>query len=90
MPSLILLRDGQFTLNLENRFIGDVDVELTILVQQEARFAGILLENYVIDIAYTSVLKRAIHTLAIILNERGNYISIVTSIALTETNYGDL
>ena len=90
MPSLILLRHGQSTWNLENKFTGDIDVDLTILGQQEARLAGILLENYIIDIAYTSVLKRAIHTLDIILNEMGKNIPVVKSAALNERNYGDL
>ena len=90
MPSLILLRHGQSTWNLENKFTGDVDVDLTILGQQEAMFAGVLLENYFIDMAYTSVLKRAVHTLAIILNEIGKKIPIVKSAALNERNYGDL
>lgn len=90
MPSLILLRHGQSTWNLENKFTGNVDVDLTMLGQQEARLAGILLENYIIDIAYTSVLKRAIHTLAIILNEMGKNIPVVKSASLNERNYGDL
>ena len=90
MPSLILLRHGQSTWNLENKFTGDVDVDLTTLGEQEARLAGVLLENYIIDIAYTSVLKRAIHTLAIILNEIGKKITVIQSAALNERNYGDL
>ncbi|MEP6748853.1 MAG: 2,3-bisphosphoglycerate-dependent phosphoglycerate mutase [Bacteroidota bacterium] len=90
MPSLILLRHGQSAWNLENRFTGDVDVDITTLGEQEARLAGILLENYIIDIAYTSVLKRAIHTLAIILNEMGKNIPVIQSAALNERNYGDL
>lgn len=52
--------------------------------------ASILLEDYTIDIAYTSVLKRAILTLAIILNEMGKHIPVVKSAALNERNYGDL
>jgi 2,3-bisphosphoglycerate-dependent phosphoglycerate mutase len=90
MPSLILLRHGQSTWNLENKFTGDVDIDLTTLGQQEARLAGILLENYIIDIVYTSVLKRAVHTLAIILFEMGKNIPVVKSAALNERNYGDL
>lgn len=62
MPTLILLRHGQSTWNLENKFTGEVDVDLTILGQQEARLAGMLLQNYVIDMAFTSVLKRAVYT----------------------------
>jgi 2,3-bisphosphoglycerate-dependent phosphoglycerate mutase len=90
MPSLILLRHGQSAWNLENRFTGEVDVDLTLLGMQEARHAGILLENYIIDIAFTSVLKRAIHTLDIILNEMGKSIPVIQSSALNERNYGDL
>ncbi|MEP7236972.1 MAG: 2,3-bisphosphoglycerate-dependent phosphoglycerate mutase [Ferruginibacter sp.] len=90
MASLILLRHGQSTWNFENKFTGEADVELTTLGQQEARLAGILLENYIIDIAYTSKLKRALYTLAIILNEMGKNIPVIQSAALNERNYGDL
>ena len=90
MPSLILLRHGQSTWNFENKFTGEVDVDLTTLGKQEAMFAGVLLENYIIDIAFTSVLKRAVHTLAIILNELGINIPVKRSAALNERNYGDL
>ncbi len=90
MPSLILLRHGQSTWNLENKFTGEVDVDLTRLGEQEAMLASILLEDYVIDIAYTSVLKRAVLTLAIILNEMGKSIPVIKSAALNERNYGDL
>lgn len=90
MASLILLRHGQSTWNRENKFTGEVDVELTKLGEQEARFAGILLENYIIDIAFTSVLKRAVHTLAIILNEMGKKIPVIQNAALNERNYGNL
>ena len=90
MPSLILLRHGQSTWNLENKFTGEADIDLTLLGEREARLAGILLENYIIDIAYTSMLRRAIHTLAIILNEMGKEIPVIKSKALNERNYGDL
>jgi 2,3-bisphosphoglycerate-dependent phosphoglycerate mutase len=66
MPSLILLRNGQSTWNLENKFTGNVDVDLTKLGEKETMLASILLENYIIDVVYTSVLKRAVLTLAII------------------------
>jgi len=90
MPSLILLRHGQSTWNLANKFTGNVDVDLTPLGEHEARLAGVLLEDYIIDVAFTSVLKRAIHTLDIILNEIGKSIPIIQSAALNERNYGDL
>ena len=66
MPSLILLRHCQSTWNLENKFTGNVDVDLTKLGEKETMLASILLENYIIDVVYTSVLKRAVLTLAII------------------------
>jgi len=90
MPVLILLCHGQSTWNLENKFTGEVDVDLSPVGEEEARRACIRLENYIIDIAYTSVLKRAILTLAIILNEMGKNIPVVRSAALNERNYGDL
>ncbi len=90
MASLILLRHGQSIWNLQNKFTGEVDVELTELGRREAMLAGVLLEDYIIDIAFTSVLKRAVHTLAIILNEMGKDIPVVQSAALNERNYGNL
>ncbi len=68
---LVLVRHGQSTWNLENRFTGWTDVGLTDRGRSEARQAGQLLkqEGFTFDIAYTSVLKRAIHTLWIILEE---------------------
>ena len=90
MPILILLRHGQSTYNLENKFTGEVDVDLSQLGEQEARFAGVLLEDYIIDIAFTSVLKRAINTLAIILKELGKDVPVIQTKALNERNYGDL
>ena len=90
MPFLILLRHGQSLLNLENRFTGEMDIDLTQLGEQEARLAGILLEKYGIDMAYTSVLKRAIHTLEIILKETGKDIPVIQSSTLNERNYGNL
>ncbi len=90
MPLLILLRHGQSTYNLENRFTGDVDVDLSPLGEQEAKNAGALLKNYAIDEAFTSVLRRAIHTLNIVLKEIDKVIPISNSSALNERNYGDL
>ncbi|CAN5639378.1 2,3-diphosphoglycerate-dependent phosphoglycerate mutase [soil metagenome] len=90
MPLLILLRHGQSEWNLENKFTGNMDIDLSLLGEKEARRAGILLENYIIDMAFTSVLKRAIHTLDIILSEMGKNIPVIRSPALNERNYGDL
>ena len=72
MPSLILLRHGQSTWNLENRFTGNVDVDLSPQGEEEAIRAGKLLQAYRLDEAFTSVLKRAIHTLTLVLQETGN------------------
>ena len=68
---LVLLRHGESTWNKENRFTGWTDVDLTEKGYEEARAAGRLLRDggYVFDIAYTSVLKRAIRTLWIALDE---------------------
>ena len=70
MHKLVLMRHGQSQWNLENRFTGWVDVDLTEQGRQEAQKAGELLrtQGYQFDLAYTSVLKRAIHTLWITLD----------------------
>ena len=91
MSILIILRHGQSVWNLENRFTGEVDVELTPLGMDEAKEAGRLIKPYPVDLVYTSVLKRAIHTLDIVLAEIGNrQLPIQQSKALNERNYGDL
>ena len=91
MPLLILLRHGQSQWNLENRFTGWVDVPLSELGEQEARAAGIKLKDYPIDIAYTSVLKRANHTLTLGLENAGKKgVPILKDQALNERHYGDL
>ena len=71
MYKLVLLRHGQSQWNLENRFTGWTDVDLTEQGRQEAEVAGKLFldEGYTFDIAYTSVLKRAIRTLWIVLDQ---------------------
>ena len=71
MHKLVLLRHGESTWNQENRFTGWTDVDLVRAGREEAREAGRLLEEggYVFDVAYTSVLKRAIRTLWIALDE---------------------
>ena len=65
MYKLVLLRHGESTWNLENRFTGWTDVDLTPTGVTQAQAAGQLLkaEGFGFDVAYTSVLKRAIHTL---------------------------
>ena len=90
MPKLILLRHGQSLWNLKNLFTGEFDIDLTVQGEEEAINAGILLKDIPIDAAFTSVLKRAIHTLDIILAEIGAQIPIIRSPALNERNYGDL
>ena len=90
MATLILLRHGQSTWNLENRFTGSEDVDLSPLGIDEARKSGYLLKKYKIDFAFTSVLKRSVHTLDIILEIIGKNIPIIKSAALNERSYGDL
>lgn len=91
MPLLTLIRHGQSTYNLENRFTGNVDVPLTPLGEEEARDAGKKLKGLKYDRAYTSMLKRAQESLSIILAEIGQTdIPIVKNAALDERMYGSL
>ena len=90
---LVLVRHGQSTWNLENRFTGWTDVDLTNLGISEAKNGGKLLKDggYDFDIAYTSVLKRAIKTLGIIQEEMGlEWIPVVRAWQLNERHYGSL
>ncbi len=90
---LVLLRHGQSTWNLENRFTGWTDVGLTEQGRQEAHFGAKLLaeQGYTFDIAYTSVLKRAIHTLWIVLEDMGlEWIPVIRTWQLNERHYGAL
>ncbi len=93
MHKLILLRHGESTWNQENRFTGWTDVELSERGRAEAREAGRLLKEggYAPDIAFASVLKRAIETLQIVLEVLGRKgIPIVESWRLNERHYGAL
>lgn len=93
MYKLVLVRHGQSVWNLENRFTGWTDVGLTELGQAEALEAGKLLkaDGYVFDVAYTSVLKRAIHTLWIILQEMNlEWIPVTNAWQVNERHYGAL
>lgn len=91
MSKLVLVRHGQSQWNLENRFTGWVDVDLTPLGEEEARKAGLQLKAIPFDKAYTSALKRAQRTLAIILAEIGqNDLPVERDEALNERHYGDL
>jgi 2,3-bisphosphoglycerate-dependent phosphoglycerate mutase len=91
MPKLVLLRHGESQWNLENRFTGWVDVPLSPKGEQEARAAGQKLAGTKFDRAYTSVLKRAIDTLAIVLEVIGQTgLPIEKDKALNERMYGEL
>jgi 2,3-bisphosphoglycerate-dependent phosphoglycerate mutase len=94
MPGkLILVRHGQSTWNVENLFTGWTDVELSAQGRAEAAQAGreLLKESLVADIAFTSVLKRAIRTLWIILDEMDRmWIPVERSWRLNERHYGAL
>ena len=93
MKDLVLLRHGESDWNRENRFTGWTDVGLSEAGRQEARQAGEMLKarGYVFDMAYTSVLKRAIDTLTIVLEEMGQTsIPVVKSWQLNERHYGAL
>jgi 2,3-bisphosphoglycerate-dependent phosphoglycerate mutase len=94
MPGkLVLCRHGQSDWNLKNLFTGWTDVDLTELGRREAIDAGRTLRDlgYDIDIAYTSVLKRAIRTLWLMLDEMDRmWIPVVRDWRLNERHYGDL
>jgi len=90
---LVLCRHGQSDWNLKNLFTGWTDVDLTEQGRAEARAAGLLLADlgYEFDIAYTSVLQRAIHTLWIMLDEMQRvWIPVVRDWRLNERHYGAL
>lgn len=93
MIKLVFLRHGESTWNLENRFTGWTDVDLTEQGILEAHQAGRLLkaEGYTFDLAHTSVLKRAIRTLWITLDEMDlMWIPVYRSWRLNERHYGAL
>ena len=93
MIKLVLVRHGESVWNLENKFTGWTDVELSKNGVIEAKEAGIILKEkgFSFDIAYTSVLKRANDTLSYILDELGeNNIEIKRSWHLNERHYGAL
>ena len=90
---LVLLRHGQSVWNLENRFTGWTDVGLTEQGMGEAHTAGQLLRDkkYSFEVAYTSVLKRAIQTLWIVLEEMSlEWIPVINGWQLNERHYGAL
>ncbi|MGZ8273548.1 MAG: 2,3-diphosphoglycerate-dependent phosphoglycerate mutase [Burkholderiaceae bacterium] len=93
MYKLVLLRHGESQWNLDNRFTGWTDVDLTENGRREARAAGELLkrEGYSFDIAYTSLLKRAIRTLWLTLDAMDlMWLPVVHSWRLNERHYGAL
>ena len=93
MYQIVLIRHGESTWNLENRFTGWTDVDLTPTGVSQAMSAGALLkaEGYDFDVAYTSVLKRAIHTLWYVLDGMDRtWLPVVKSWRLNERHYGAL
>ena len=93
MKKLVLLRHGESVWNKENRFTGWTDVGLTAEGEREARAAGRLMAEagLAFDLAYTSVLKRAIKTLWLALEEMDlMWIPVVNSWRLNERHYGAL
>lgn len=88
---LVLIRHGQSTYNLENRFTGWKDVPLTDLGEKEARDASKILKKKDFDVAFTSNLYRAQKTLTIILEGiEQTEIEVIKDQALNERDYGDL
>ncbi|MDD5263069.1 MAG: 2,3-diphosphoglycerate-dependent phosphoglycerate mutase [Methylacidiphilales bacterium] len=93
MYKLVLIRHGESTWNKENRFTGWTDVDLSEKGMAEARKGGVQLkkDGYVFDIAYVSVLKRAIKTLNLVLDEMDLlWIPVQKSWRLNERHYGAL
>ncbi len=93
MHKLVLVRHGQSTWNLENRFTGWTDVDLSEQGRREALDAGNVLreENYEFDLVYTSVLKRAIRTMWIALDALDQmWLPVVREWRLNERHYGAL
>ncbi len=93
MYKVVLLRHGESIWNKENRFTGWTDVDLSDKGKEEAKKAGIVLkrEGFTFDIAFTSVLKRAIRTLWMALDEMDlMWLPVQNSWRLNERHYGDL
>ena len=93
MYKLVLIRHGESVWNKENRFTGWKDVDLSEKGRTEAQSAGELLkaEGFEFDLAYTSVLKRAIRTLNIILDEMDTiWLTVIKNWRLNERHYGNL
>lgn len=91
MAFLTLLRHGESQWNLENRFTGWVDVDLSPKGEAEAHRAGVTLRDVPVDMLFTSVLKRAMRTAELALTEAGRIdVPTMRDVALNERHYGDL
>ena len=93
MKKLVLVRHGESAWNLENKFTGWTDVDLSDKGREEAKAAGRLMkaEGYDFDLCYTSYLKRAIHTLNLALDEMDRaWLPVIKSWKLNERHYGAL
>ncbi|MEI7640765.1 MAG: 2,3-diphosphoglycerate-dependent phosphoglycerate mutase [bacterium] len=93
MYKIVLIRHGESTWNKENRFTGWTDVDLSEKGMEEAKKAGMYLkkEGFVFDMAYTSVLKRAIRTLYTVQEQMDNlWIPVIKTWRLNERHYGAL
>ena len=91
MATLVLVRHGESQWNLENRFTGWIDISLTDKGREEAKRAGEKIKSIKFDKAYTSVLKRAVETLEIMLKViKQEKLPIEKDQALNERHYGDL
>ncbi|AFP85621.1 phosphoglycerate mutase, BPG-dependent, family 1 [secondary endosymbiont of Heteropsylla cubana] len=93
VTKVVLIRHGESQWNRENRFTGWTDIDLSIQGRREAKKAGQILkqEGYFFDFSYTSVLKRAIHTLWVILDELDQtWLPVEKSWYLNERHYGAL
>jgi len=88
--NIILIRHGQSTYNLENRFTGWEDVSLTDKGTNEAIECASIIKDIKIDLCYTSNLKRAQNTLTLILQKLKINPKVIKNIALNERDYGDL
>ena len=91
MSLLVLVRHGQSTYNLENRFTGETDVPLTPRGREEARAAGMKLKDIPFTHGFTSQLQRAIDTMTLLLETAGQQqLPVTRDAALNERNYGRL
>jgi len=90
MPKLVLIRHGESIWNKENRFTGWVDVPLSPKGEEEAREAAKKLGSQNFQVAYTSALRRAQDTLAIIIKTLAWDVPVIRDQALNERHYGEL